>query len=112
MKISIILTNLNTDEVDKTDIESDDRTHFTYIDNDKNMCEIVISNEDFLLQKKAKDYSLELCLKKVSYAKIISSEGELNLDIKIVDFLINDDVLLWRYQIDDEERQIEIVYRG
>lgn len=109
----IVLNNINTGEIDTViaqDIENS--KCFSYIDNQANNCEMCIYEDGLCLFKQTDDYLLELNLTNKSYAKITSKEGEFKFDIKIIDFHVNNDILVMRYKIDDEEREIKVIFRS
>lgn len=112
MAVSITLSD-NTDYVDTVIVDSvDNKRCFSYTDNEKNKCNLTVYDTGICLIKECEDHLLELHLHNDSYAKITTQEGVVKLDAKVVDFLINDDILVMRYIIDDVERKIEINYRG
>lgn len=113
MTASIILTDLSTMNIDKVDIENIENKHdFAYIDNDGNKCRVMVYEDGLCLQKLAKEYELKLNLRKDSFIEITSGEGVIKLDTKVVDFNENNDILVMRYVIDEEEREIRIIYRS
>ena len=85
---------------------------FSYIDNEKCNCEMCIYDEGICFFRESEDHLLELNLRKNKYAKITSQEGEIKLDAKVVDFIQNDDILVMRYIIEDQEREIRVIYRS
>lgn len=108
-----MLKNLNDNSIDNVYVDNvEDKHHFSYEDNQQFRCEIDITENGLFLIRNADSYVLELNLCNYGYAKIISAEGVLNLDIKVVDFIENDDILVMRYIISDEEREIRIIYRS
>lgn len=111
--ISIILTDLSSDFVDKVDIENvENRHNFSYIDNQDDMCEMSIFDDGLCLFKKTKDHELKLNLRTESFAEIVTAEGVIKLDAKVVDFNENNDILVMRYLIEENEREIRIEYRS
>lgn len=112
MTLSITLSDNNgyKDTVIVNDVSN--KCCFNYIDNEKNNCELCIYDKGLCLFKECEDHMLELHLHKHNYAKITTAEGVIKLDAKVVDFLVNDDILVMRYIIDDVERKIEINYRS
>lgn len=111
MEISVSLKNLNENSIDTVIVKDyEDKSCFTYVDNDGYNCEMCIYNDGICFFRQTDDYLLELHLKKDAYAKITSTEGILKLDVKNVDFYQNGDILVVHYQVDDEDRQIEIKY--
>lgn len=89
-----------------------DKNCFNYVDNENNDCKLCVYERGIVLYKQCDDHSLELDLNEGSYAKISTKEGDIKLDAKVVDFLINDDILVMRYIIEDVERKIEVSYRS
>ena len=96
------------DEVLVEDIK--DRNFFSYLDNENSQCEVCIYEDGIILFRQSDDHLLELHLRTSSYAKITSPEGILKIEVKIIDFTINSDILVMRYLINDEDRIIEIRY--
>ena len=111
MEISVTLKNLNENIEDIVIVKDyEDKNCFTYVDNDGYNCEMCIYNDGICFFRECDDHLLELHLKKDAYAKITSVEGILKLDIKNVDFYRNGDILVVHYQVDEQDRQIEIKY--
>ena len=96
------------DEVEIRNIS--DRNHFSYLDNDKVPCEMHIFDDGLSFLRKTEDHVLQLNLRDEKFALVSSEEGNIKIDIKVVDFQINSDILVMRYLIDDEERTIRIQY--
>lgn len=94
------------DELIVADIEDPD--HFSYLDNDGSLCEIEISPKGLRLFKSSHDHLLNLYLDGDNYAEIITGEGKLRIDVKVLDFTFDSDILVIRYLIEDEERVIEL----
>lgn len=91
-----------------TNIENKD--NFSYFDDEKNYINIKTFDDGITLNKKAKDYELELNLRKDGFVKIINCEGIMNFDIKVVDFILNNDNMLVRYLVEGQEKKLEIKY--
>lgn len=111
MDASVKLCNLSDgfiDEVRISNIENNDC--FTYLDNEKNNCEICIYDDGLCLFKQTDEYLLELHLKGNTYAKITSSEGIVKFDAKVIDFHTDSDILIMHYLVNDDERIIEIKF--
>lgn len=110
MTLSITLTD-NEGYVDTVVVNDvDNKKCFSYVDNDKNNCELCVYEDGLCLFKECNDHLLELHLHNRNYAKITTQEGVIELDAKVVDFLTNDDILVMRYIIDNIERQIKVIY--
>lgn len=113
MKASVILTDSSINYTDQVDIEYiDNKYSFSYVDNQNNMCDIRVFDDGICLLRKSLDHTLQLNLRKKAYAVITTSEGSIEIDTKVVDFIENDDILVVRYVVDNIERQIKIVYRS
>ena len=111
MTAAVKLHNLSDGYIDEVIVENiDNKQCFTYIDNQMNNCEICIYDDGICLFRQCKDHLLELHLKDSAYAKITTEQGIVRIDIKVVDFHSNSDILLVHYLIDDEERAIEVKY--
>lgn len=105
------LSNLNDGFVDEVKIdEIENRNCFTYLDNDGSNCEICIYEDGLCLFKQTSDHLLELHLKDNTYAKVTTSEGIIKFDAKVIDFHVNNDILVMHYLVNEEERIIEINY--
>lgn len=113
MTVDIILTEISSGNKDEVLVQNIDNKHsFIYADNNDDICEINIFERGLCLNKKSKEYLLELNLNGENYAKITTAEGEIKLDAKVVDFIQNDDILVVRYIIGDEMREIRLIYRS
>lgn len=88
------------------------RCCFSYVDNERNNCELCIYDDGLCFFKEYEDHLLELHLRQKAYAKIVTCDGSIKFDVKVVDFLLNDDILVMRYVIDDIVRKIEVDYRS
>ena len=113
LSVNAIVSLLNPSQnyVDIVDIHNiPDRKHFFYRDYDEAECEMSVFDDGICLYRKAADHSLELHLRSDNYAGISSEEGIIKIDVKVVDFQNNSDILVMRYLIDDEERTIKLEY--
>ncbi len=111
VNIRVSLTNKTDayyDEVIVTYVE--DRSAFSYIDNQGNPWRIEVSDQGIVLHKEAEDHLLELSLNGDNYAMITTAEGKGKINVKVLDFVNDSDILVIRYLISDEERKIEIKY--
>lgn len=113
MAISVILKDIETGSVDEAVIDNpESRRCFSYVDNEKCNCEMCIYDDGLCFFRETEDHLLELHFRKNNYAKITSAEGELKLSAKILDFNLNDDILVVRYIIEDQEKEIKVIYRS
>ena len=113
VNISVVLTDLSTKTEEIEEIQSiTDKCDFSYIDKYGSNVHIHIYKDGLCIDKKGKDYSLELHSYGDCYAKIETLEGIIKLDAKVVDFFTKDDILVMRYVIDETEREIKIIYRS
>ena len=111
MKVSVTLIDPYQKSEDTVVIDDvDNRNCFTYVDNQNCNCEFCIYEEGLCFFRQAEDHLLELHLRDENYAKIITEEGILKFDVKVVDFNLNDDILVMRYIVNDEEKIITIRY--
>ena len=111
MTVAVVLNNLSDGYSEEVIIENvENRTCFSYTDNDKNNCEMCVYDDGICFFKESDDHILELHLRGNYYAKITTVEGILKFDAKVVDFNVNNDILVMRYIVNDEERIIEIRY--
>ena len=109
--IEVVLSHPDSGYCEKTIVEDvSDRRCFMYADQESAQCEFCIYDDGLSFFRQAEDHLLELHLKKDAYAKIITEEGILRFDVKVVDFILNSDILIVRYIINDENRTIEIRY--
>lgn len=113
MDVKIILTNISSNTVDESMAHNiDNKRCFSYVDSHLNKCQVNVTDDGICLYETAVDHSLVLNLNKDANAKIISKEGEINILLKIVDFIKKNDILLVRYQIEDETYELKIIYRS
>ena len=111
MNAKVSLTNTNDNYYEEVIVENiENRNCFTYVDKEKANCEMCIYDDGICFFKESKDHLLELHLKAHNYAKITTEEGSFKIDIKVIDFISNSDILIMRYLIDDEERVIKIEF--
>lgn len=111
MKAEISLESRADGYVDIVTVEDiADRNCFSYADNEGHNCEMCIYEDGLCLFRECDDHVLELHLKDDAYAKIISSEGKIKIDAKVVAFELNNDILVMHYLIDNEERIIKVKY--
>lgn len=109
--VEVVLSHPDTGYLEKTLVEDvSDRRCFMYADQEGTQCEFCIYEDGLSFFRQAEDHVLELHLKENAYAKIITEEGILRFDVKVVDFKLNSDILIVRYIINDENRTIEIKY--
>ena len=87
-----------------------DRDHFTYKDKESNLIEVLIYKDGLVLNKNTDDYLLELHLKDRNYTRIVSGEGEIVLNTKVLAFTRNDDIVFISYSIEDNQKTLEIKY--
>ncbi|MDO4940084.1 MAG: hypothetical protein Q4E33_00140 [Erysipelotrichaceae bacterium] len=105
----VILRNLNDDYYEENIVtDTMNNNCLFYTDRDKNNVEVCIFDDGICLFKEAKDYMLELHLRNKTYAKITSSEGIVEIDVKMVEFSKNNVNILVHYLIDGEDKVIEI----
>ena len=113
MTISVILTDINAGSIDEVVVEKpESKRCFSYVDNQGCNCEMCIYDKGICFFRESEDHLLELHLRQNNYAKIISQEGEVKFAIKVVDFMANNDILVMRYIIEDQEREIKVIYRS
>lgn len=113
MFATIILTNITTGYVEENKALNIENRHcFQYIDKENNLCEMCTYDNGICFFKQYNDHLLELHLREHNYAKLTTEEGEIKIDVKVVDFNENNDILVMRYVIDEEEREIRIIYRS
>ena len=108
---TVVLTDLNDKTVISVEVDNiENKRCFSYVDNDSNKCEISVYDDGLRLNKQGKDHSLVLNLRNDSYALIGTPEGEVKLDIKVVDFIEKNDILVMHYIVDEIEREIKVIY--
>ena len=113
MQATISLTNFNEKTMDQVIVEEiEDKNDFFYLDNQNCECHVIASKNSFSLIRKADDHALEIHADRQNPFILVSSvEGELKLDIKVVDLFIFNDILEIRYILDSEERLLTISYK-
>lgn len=105
----VILTD--QDNVYITNIEDiENKGNFSYFDDEKNYINIKTFDDGIILNKKAKDYELVLNLRRDGFVKIANCEGIMNFDVKVVDFILNNDNMLMHYLVEGQEKKLEIKY--
>lgn len=113
MAISVILTDFTSNLVDTVNIENvKNNEDFSYFDNENNECHMSIFEDGLCLLKKCKDHNLELNLRNKAFAKISTLEGTIELDVKVVDFILQNGILVMRYIINEEMREIKVICRS
>ena len=113
MSVEVILIDENKQIVETNIVEYvDNKDDFTYVDDNDAVCRIKVFSDGLLIRKSAFEYELELSLRNEAYTKVVTTEGEIQLDTKVVDFIQNDDILVMRYLIDNEKKEIKINYRS
>lgn len=113
MQATITLTNINEKTMDQVIVEDiKNKNDFSYLDNQNCVCHILVDKNDFVFFRKAQDHDLEIHVNnKKSYIMVSSSEGQLELNIKVIDFINFNDILEIRYVLDSEERLLSISYK-
>ena len=113
MNVSVSLRNLNDGSIEEVMIKDvADRNCFSYVDNDSNACEMCIYDDGLCFFRQSDDHLLELNLRGHDFARITTEEGTLKFPVKVVDFRINNDILVMHYIVNDEARIIEIRFLG
>lgn len=112
MQATITLANINEKTMDQVVVEDvEDKNNFTYLDNQNCLCQVIADKNSFTLLRKADDHNLKIRVdKKKSYILVSSNEGQLELAIKVIDFINLNDILEIRYVLDSEERLLTISY--
>lgn len=111
MNALVTLKNPAQNYYEETAVEDiGNRACFSYTDKHGVQCEICIYDDGICMFRQTNEYLIELHLLDQPYAKITSAEGIIRIDVKVLDFSINSDILIMIYLIDDEERIIEIKY--
>ena len=105
----VILTDENNVYISDI-LHIEDKNNFSYLDDENNSINIRIYGDGLVLNKKAKDYELELNLRTNSYIKITNCEGIMKFDNKVVDFIVNNDNIYVRYLVEGQEKKLEIKY--
>ena len=111
MNALVSLSNPGSDYFDEVLVEDIVNKYcFSYTDNENCFCEACVYDDGLCYFRQADDHLLELHLKDDNYAKITTEEGILKIDVKVLAFTLNSDILVMRYLINDEERIIRINY--
>lgn len=87
-----------------------DENDFSYLDDDHNQIRIRVYFDGLVLNKKTKEYELNLYLKKEGYAEIINCEGLMKFNAKVVEFYRNNDILVMHYLLEGQDKIIKIYY--
>ena len=96
---------------EKTAIRNvNDRNDFSFVDAAGCACHVQIFENGIIFVRKAQDHMLELHAHGQKYVMICSPEGNFRIEMKVVEFIFNNDILVMRYQIDKDDREIEIRY--
>lgn len=112
MAASVTLSNPSDNYQDTVIVDDiENKRCFTYTDNEGAICEMCIYDDGLCLFRQLNDYQLELHLDGNNYAKITTIEGSIKFDVKVVDFSSNNDILVMRYIVNDEEKMITINYQ-
>lgn len=113
MIVEVTLEDKQTKQIDKNIVKDvKNKNSFSYVDSKQIKCEVNVFNDGIVLLRKANDYEIELNLRENGYTKVITSEGELKIDTKVVDFIQNDDNIVVHYLIGEEDKEITINYRS
>lgn len=113
MIVEVTLKDKSTNEINKNIVRDvENKNSFSYADSKQISCKIDVFSDGIILSRKANDYEIELNLRKNSYTRVITSEGELKIDTKVVDFIQNDDNIVVHYLIGEEDKEITINYRS
>ena len=111
MTVQVTLKNLNDYSADQVLIEEvKDRNHFSYLDNQNCVCEIDVFEDGINILRHGQGYDLQIVGHGENMVKVSSAEGIIQLPLKIVDFIRNNDILAMHYLLEDEERIVEIKY--
>ena len=111
--ICVRLTDVNTGNVLVSYARNEeDPSHFTYWDDEDHFHEVFIDEGGMTLFRHDDDHLTELFFRERSYVRVTGEEGTFQFDAKVLAFERNDDILLLRYLIDDEEKVLEIVFTG
>ena len=115
MIADIVITDVSNNTVISQidNIKLDNKHSFEYKDNSNNLCKINVLKDGLQLDEECSDHSLKLYLtKSSSYALVCTEQGDIKLNAKIVDFLIKNDILVMRYIVEENEREIKVIYRS
>ena len=90
----------------------EDPSHFSYWDDEDHFHEVFLDEGGLTLFRHDDDHLTELFFHGHSYIRITGEEGTLQFDVKVLAFERNDDILLFRYLIGDDEKALEITVTG
>ena len=109
----ITLTDKNSGTADVSWARQiDDPRHFFYFDTYECQVEVFADEEGITLFRQGEDHLTELFLRGRSFVRITSEEGCFQFNVKVLAFERNDDILMLRYLLDEDEREIVIKYFG
>ncbi len=111
--VSITLTDKNAGTSDTSWARQiDDPRHFFYVDPYDCQVEVFADEEGLTVFRQGEDHLTELFFRERSYVKVTSEEGSFQFDAKVLAFERNDDILMLRYVLDEDVRQIVIKFFG
>lgn len=113
MQAIITLTSVSDRTYDQVIVEEiKDKGDFCYLDNQNCECHLKADKNSFRYYREDVDHALSINVDgKNNYIKIVSPEGEFEIQIKVIDFIFDNDILDMRYLIENEERQFRIKYQ-
>ena len=105
---------INNQETELINVENlNDLRSFDYVDSYGANNHICIYDNGINIIRKDDNHITEVCLFiDKSYIKVISEEGNLIFDAKVIAFTQNNDIISLVYSISDETKKIVIKYTG
>lgn len=84
---------------------------FDYEDNEGGKSHINVYNSGVIINRVAKEHTSFIHLiEDDSYIKVTTNEGEIKLNVKVIEKSINNDIVIIVYKIDDIEKTLQIEY--
>lgn len=109
MNIQLTIKNVNNTEI--INVENiNDIEHFCYEDSYGASNELFLLNDGIEIKRKGDSHNTHLLLSqnKESFIEIISPEGLLKIDAKVLAFERNNDIIILDYKVNEELNSIEI----
>lgn len=110
MQATIRLTNeINEETINIFDVK--DRNMLVYQDGDGADCRIAIFEDGLVIERNSSDHRTLLDLRQPCRAVISSDLGELEFEMKRLEFSINDGNIVVAYTVNDVKTVMEICFR-
>lgn len=109
--MKILLKIIDQDCTEQINIETTNRNSFSYVDSYGADNKLDILEDGIQIHRKEIGHKTEVFLTlKKSFINIITDEGNLYFDAKVIAFNKNNDIISLVYSINNENKKIEIHY--